>query len=195
MPASGSGARPRHPLHHGADAVVLTDVAEEVDAQRRRPVSMLAFRAPSPSPREDAAHLPRAGARPTRRRSPVLSVRSAVGRGSPIRPVDPPTRPSGLWPASWRRRSVRIWHEVAKVQAGQGRVEPAVVRDRLPEEALERGLIGRDVDEADARERPPRCRRTSGRSAAWRGSRGRTRQQGYQRAMSTSSKPHHPSIH
>ena len=39
----------------------------------------------------------------------VFSVRSAVGLGSPIRPVDPPTSARGRWPACWRRRAVSTW--------------------------------------------------------------------------------------
>ena len=40
-------------------------------------------------------------------------------------------------------------HEVAQVQARRGRVEPAVVRDRLAgEQLVQRGLVGRDVHEA-----------------------------------------------
>lgn len=35
-----------------------------------------------------------------------FSVRSAVGLGSPICPVAPPTSASGRWPASWSRRMV-----------------------------------------------------------------------------------------
>ncbi len=36
-------------------------------------------------------------------------VRSAVGRGSPICPVAPPTSASGRFPASWSRRTVSTW--------------------------------------------------------------------------------------
>ncbi len=38
-----------------------------------------------------------------------FSVRSAVGRGSPIRPVAPPTSASGRCPACWSRRTVSTW--------------------------------------------------------------------------------------
>ena len=38
--------------------------------------------------------------------SSVLSTRSPVSRGSPIRPVAPPARTIGRWPACWKRRSV-----------------------------------------------------------------------------------------
>ena len=37
------------------------------------------------------------------------STRSALGRGSPIRPVAPPTRASGRLPPCWSRRIVMIW--------------------------------------------------------------------------------------
>ena len=73
----------------------------------------------SPSKLEEAARPAPAGSRPTRRRSlAVLSVRSAVGRGSPIRPVDPPTSPSGSWPASWSRRISRSCTRLPRCRLG-----------------------------------------------------------------------------
>ncbi len=47
-----------------------------------------------------------------------LSTRSAVGFGSPIRPVAPPTRPSGRFPACWMRRMVRICTRLPRCRLG-----------------------------------------------------------------------------
>jgi hypothetical protein len=48
----------------------------------------------------------------------VFSARSAVGFGSPMRPVEPPTRISGLFPASWMRRAVTSWTRLPKCSEG-----------------------------------------------------------------------------
>ena len=60
----------------------------------------------------------------------VLSVRSDVGFGSPMRPVAPPTSASGRWPGQLEATHREDLHEVADVQAGRGGVETAVVGDR-----------------------------------------------------------------
>ena len=65
------------------------------------------------------------------------------GFGSPISPVEPPTRHSTRWPARCRWRSTDQLHQVADVQAGGGGVEAAVHRDRPVGECLaQRGLVG-----------------------------------------------------
>ena len=48
----------------------------------------------------------------------VFSTRSAVGRGSPIRPVDPPTRQMTRCPARWRWRSTTSWTRLPKCSDG-----------------------------------------------------------------------------
>ena len=47
-----------------------------------------------------------------------LSVRSPAIFGSPIRPVAPPTSANGRWPASCRRRTVRIWTRLPMCRLG-----------------------------------------------------------------------------
>ena len=78
-----------------------------------------------------------------------MSVRSAVGprvADEPGRAADEPERlVAGELDAAHREQL----HEVAEVQARRGRVESAVVRDRLAREQLfQRGLVGGDVHEA-----------------------------------------------
>ena len=51
----------------------------------------------------------------------VLGVEHAArrsGRGSPISPVDPPTSPSGLCPASWMRRIVSSCTRLPRCRLG-----------------------------------------------------------------------------
>lgn len=50
--------------------------------------------------------------------SGAFSVRSAVGFGSPISPVAPPTRPSGRLPACWILRIVRICTRLPRCRLG-----------------------------------------------------------------------------
>ncbi|CAM5522465.1 hypothetical protein SALBM311S_08756 [Streptomyces alboniger] len=61
----------------------------------------------SPSKDRNGSICPRSRATQFATVSGSFSVRSAVGRGSPIWPVAPPTRASGRRPACWSRRMVR----------------------------------------------------------------------------------------
>ena len=92
---------------------------------------------------ELAADAARTSSRPRLR---SFSVRSPVGLGSPIMPVAPPTSASGRWPASWKRRSGQGLGQVPDVQAGGGRVEAAVERDRargqLGAQGVQVGAVG-----------------------------------------------------
>ena len=98
---AGVGVQPRGDrvlLQHRADAVVLADIAQEVDrTEPGRPVEVVhEAHGVLALAREEARHLCGAGS-PTHSTtvSFVLSVRSAVGRGSPMSPVEPPTSASG----------------------------------------------------------------------------------------------------
>ena len=85
----------------------------------------------SPSKSRNGSHL-LAGCAPTHSAvcSLVLSTRSAVGRGSPISPVDPPTRQMHPVPGPLQVAQHDQLHEVAEVQLRRRRVEAAVRRDR-----------------------------------------------------------------
>ena len=79
-----------------------------------------------------------------------LSTRSAdLPLGSPISPVAPPTSPIGPVPGELQAAHRQQQHQVADVQAGRGRVEPAVDRDPAGIQRLAQLVdIGRDGEQA-----------------------------------------------
>ena len=148
-------SRARHRLlgEHLVDPEVLADVAQEVDRrQRRGPVEVVDQHAPASSARRSRGTARSArGCAPPRSAtiSGSLSCAPRVGRGSPIRPVAPPTRASGRWPARCSRRSGQDLDQVPDVQARRGRVEAAVERDRSRGQArAQRVLVGGLGDQA-----------------------------------------------
>ena len=144
----------RVPGEHPVDREVLADVAQEVDdRQRRRVQSWLLTTVAALSPSKETKPLTWRRTRSVQSAtvSAELSVRSPESRGSPIMPVAPPTRTYGVCPASWSRRAVSSWTQVAHVQARGGRVEAHVEPDApVTQRRAERVGVGRERDRGRA---------------------------------------------
>ena len=131
----------RLPAEHLVDREVLADVAEELQrGQRLGPVQVADHQRagrPGAEKSRNRDTSPRIRSTHSATTSRELSTRSAdLPLGSPISPVAPPTSAIGRCPASWKRRMREQQDEVADVQPGRGRVEPAVERDRAGVERL-----------------------------------------------------------
>jgi hypothetical protein len=137
-------------LEHGAHAVVLADVAEEVDgAEALGPVEVVhQAHGARALGGEEAAHLRAQVADPLGHG--LLGVEGALGRGSRIADQAGRAPDEPEWPVSGQLQTPhrQQLHEIAEVEARGGRVESAVVGDGLAcEQLLQRGPVGGHVDE------------------------------------------------
>ena len=137
------GAGPRVSGEHAVDREVLADVAEELEDRDARPVEVVDQRAGGALEVEEALHLTRIRRTQPATTSSSFSVRS-FARGSPIRPVPPPTRATaGDRPAGTARISGT---RLPTCRLGGRRVEAVVQDDRsgcqFGTQCVEVGAVG-----------------------------------------------------
>ncbi len=135
-------------LQHGANAVVLADLAKEVDSrQRRRPVQVVDDACGVlPLEAEEALHLAAQSRHPLG--NGLARVQGPLGCRSRIahQAGRSPDQAERSVPRELQPTQQEQLHEVTQVQARRRRVKAAVIRDRAaPQQRAQRLLIGGNV--------------------------------------------------